>query len=234
MESFRYVDIFATKGLEYLLVVGFLITLVLFWRFLNQPVTAATAKIAEKIRTSFVDWFHIADDYYYHQGHSWMVPEGNETVRVGMDDFAQKLVGVPAKIELPKIGSTLNQGENGWRLQFNGKSVDMLSPLNGEVVAVNEEIIQNPAILNDDPYQKGWLLKVKPSRFRVDRQNLLSGALTRAWIEDSVNKLSARMSGDFGVVLQDGGLPISGFAREISPQNWDQLAREFLLTDEMN
>jgi glycine cleavage system H lipoate-binding protein len=88
-----------------------------------------------------------------------MVPEGNETVRVGMDDFAQKLVGVPAKIELPKIGSTLNQGENGWRLQFNGKSVDMLSPLNGEVVAVNEEIIQNPAILNDDPYQKGWLLK---------------------------------------------------------------------------
>jgi hypothetical protein len=42
------------------------------------------------------------------------------------------------------------------------------------------------------------------------------------------------MSGDFGVVLQDGGLPISGFAREISPQNWDQLAREFLLTDEMN
>jgi glycine cleavage system H lipoate-binding protein len=163
-----------------------------------------------------------------------MVPEGNETVRVGMDDFAQKLVGVPAKIELPKIGSTLNQGENGWRLQFNGKSVDMLSPLNGEVVAVNEEIIQNPAILNDDPYQKGWLLKVKPSRFRVDRQNLLSGALTRAWIEDSVNKLSARMSGDFGVVLQDGGLPISGFAREISPQNWDQLAREFLLTDEMN
>jgi hypothetical protein len=51
MESFRYVDIFATKGLEYLLVIGFLITLVLFWRLLNRPVTAATAKIAEKIRT---------------------------------------------------------------------------------------------------------------------------------------------------------------------------------------
>jgi glycine cleavage system H lipoate-binding protein len=234
MESFKYVDIFATKGLEYLVAIGFLITLVMFWRFLNRSFAATTSEIAEKIRTSFVDWFYLADDYYYHQGHSWMVPENKDVFRVGMDDFAQKLIGLPAKIELPRIGSKVNQGENGWRLQFNGKSIDMLSPVNGEVVAVNEEIIQNPAILNDDPYQKGWLLKVKPSRWRIDRRNLLSGSLARAWIEYSVNKLSARMTGDFGVVLQDGGLPVTGFAREISPQNWDQLAREFLLTEEMN
>ena len=233
MEGFKYVDIFATKGLEYIFVVGFLGLLVFFWRYLNKPVVAKNQNSrVQKVKTTLVDWFYLANDFLYHQGHSWVMPEGKNTVFVGMDDFAQKLLGLPANIELPKVGSHIKQGERGWKLTFNGKSINMLSPVNGKVVAVNNELINNLQLLEQDPYQKGWLLKVIPSRLAVDKKNLISGALAKAWIEDSVDRLSTRMTSSYGVVLQDGGVPVSGFAKEIAPDNWDELAREFLLSNE--
>lgn len=235
MEGFKYVDIFATKGLEYLIVIGFLVTLVLFWRALNKPaVAAANTNIAQKIKTTLIDWFYLADDFYYHQGHSWVMPVNSEMVVIGVDDFTQKLLGTPDNIQLPKIGANIRQGEQGWKLQFNETVIDVLSPINGEVMEINSALLNNPELANGDPYQKGWLLKVKPSKLSTDLKNLLSGALARAWIEDNVNKLSARMTGNSGIVLQDGGLPVSGFAREISREHWDDLAREFLLTKNLN
>jgi glycine cleavage system H lipoate-binding protein len=162
------------------------------------------------------------------------MPVSDEVVVIGVDDFTQKLLGTPDNIQLPKIGANIKQGEQGWKLQFNEKVIDVLSPINGEVVEVNSALLENPELANGDPYQKGWLLKVKPSKLTTDLKNLLSGALARAWIEDNVNKLSARMTGNLGIVLQDGGLPISGFAREISHEHWDDLAREFLLTKNLN
>lgn len=234
MEGFEYVDIFATKGLEYLAVIAFLITLIVFWRFLNRSETPVKTIIPEKIKTTLIDWFYVADDFFYHQGHSWAMPENNEIVRIGIDDFAQKLLGKPTDMQLPKVGSKIVQGELGWKLQFGGKSINVLSPVNGKVVEINKDIIREPELINKDPYQKGWLLKVKPSKLKTDEKNLLSGVLAKAWMEDTVNKISTRITGDFGIVLQDGGLPLTGFAKEISPVDWDQLAREFLLTSEMN
>jgi len=234
MEGFEYVDIFATKGLEYLAVIAFLITLIVFWRFLNRTETPVKTIIPERIKTTLIDWFYLADDFLYHQGHSWAKPENKGVVLVGVDDFAQKLLGKPTGIRLPKVGSQIVQGEKGWKLQFDGKSINILSPVNGKVVEINKDIIHEPELLNKDPYQKGWLLKVKPSKLKTDEKNLLSGALAKAWIEDIVNRLSTRITGDFGVVLQDGGLPITGFAKEMSPIDWDKLAREFLLTSEMS
>lgn len=234
MEGFKYVDIFATKGIEYLAVVAFLITLIVFWRFLNRTESPAKSIVPDKIKTTLIDWFYLADNFFYHQGHSWAMPENQELVRVGMDDFAQKLFGKPSVIQLPKVGTKVVQGEKAWKLGFNGKSIDALSPVNGKVVEVNEEILREPDLMNKDPYQKGWLLKVRPTNLRTDEKNLLSGDIAKAWIEDTVNRLSARITGNFGVVLQDGGLPIAGFAKEIAPADWDQLAREFLLTSALN
>jgi glycine cleavage system H lipoate-binding protein len=235
MEDFQYVDIFATKGIEYLVVIAFLFTLIIFWRFLNKGAKGVSeVNISEKVKTTLIDWFYLADNFFYHQGHSWAVPESSEIVRVGIDDFAQKLLGRPGKIELPKLGENVRQGERGWRFKYNGKSINVLSPVNGKVVAVNQDILKNPALLNENPYTKGWLLKVKPTKFKTDQKNLLSGVLAHAWMENTVNLISQRMTGNLGVVLQDGGLPISGFVKEISPEKWDRIAKEFLLTEEMN
>ncbi|MEE9118003.1 MAG: glycine cleavage system protein H [Calditrichia bacterium] len=234
MEGFKYVDIFATKGIEYLVAIAFLIILIWFWRWINRPsVAAATQNGRTGTRVSLVDWFRLADDIYYHQGHSWANLGKDGNVYVGIDDFAQKLIGKPAKLHLPEIGTRLNQGEKGLQVEIDGKNIDFLSPVDGEVVALNEKVIQSPEMINQDPYNKGWLIKVKSERFGANIKNLLSGNVARAWIEDTVNKLSTSISGNYGVVLQDGGTITNGFVKELAPDNWEKVAGEFFLTDDI-
>ena len=62
-------------------------------------------------------------------------------------------------------------------------------------------------------------------------KNLLSGKVAVAWMGETVNNLRARMAGELGIVMQDGGLPVSGFAKELSPENWDKMAADFFMTN---
>jgi glycine cleavage system H lipoate-binding protein len=232
MEGFKYVDIFASKGIEYLFVIGFLAVLVFFWKWLNKSsvsVKTAVSTVKENA-ISLIDWFYLADDFYYHQGHSWAAPESKDVVKVGIDDFAQKLLGKPGEILLPKVGDQIRQGENGMRLTVDSKTIDILSPVEGEVVAVNNEAINSPELVNEDPYKKGWLLKVRVPKMNANLKNLLSGKLARAWMEDTVARISKTMTADVSIVMQDGGIPMTGFVKEISKNEWEQVAREFLLT----
>jgi glycine cleavage system H lipoate-binding protein len=232
MDNF-YVDIFATKGIEYIAVLTFLAALIMFWLWLNKPEFEVRAeKYLGRVNTTLVDWFLLANHYLYHQGHSWAKTENQGSVLIGIDDFAQKLLGHPDKITLPPKGTLVKQGECAWKLHFDDKSIPMLSPLNGEVIAVNENILSNPVLVNEDPYQGGWLIKVKPSNFTVDKRNLLSGALANSWLEGTVNTISERITGNFGVVLQDGGSIKTGFIRELGAEHWDELAGSYLLTSE--
>jgi glycine cleavage system H protein len=231
MEGFTYVDIFATKGIEYLLVIGFLLVLVPFWRFLRVPARAGI-EVVRRALASVAQWFSIPEGLYYHQGHSWVMPQGAELVKVGVDDFAQRLVGSTNKISLPTIGSRIAQGDVGWKLGIDSKTIDMLSPVTGDVVAVNKDIVRNPTLINQDPYGKGWLMMVKPDNQRATVKNLLTGKLATAWMEETADTLRERMGDELGVVYQDGGLPVSGIAKALSPDAWDKMASEFLLTQE--
>jgi glycine cleavage system H lipoate-binding protein len=231
MEGFTYVDIFATKGIEYLLVIGFLLVLVPFWRSLRVPARTGM-EVIRRAMASVAQWFSIPEGLYYHQGHSWVMPQGVELVKVGVDDFAQKLLGRSDEISLPKVGSRIAEGDIGWRLGVDTRTIEMLSPVTGDVVAVNKDIEKNPDLINQDPYGKGWLIMVKPDNRRATVKNLLTGKLATAWMEKTSDALRERMGGDLGVVYQDGGLPVAGIAKALSPDAWDKLARELLLTQE--
>ena len=231
MEGFTYVDIFATKGIEYLVVIAFLLVLIPFWRFLRVPARAGM-EVVRRAMASVAQWFSIPEGLYYHQGHSWVMPQGVELVKVGVDDFAQQLVGNTHKISLPKVGSRIAQGDVGWKLGIDTKTIDMLSPVTGHVVAVNKDIVRNPTLINQDPYGKGWLMMIKPDNQRATVKNLLTGKLATAWMEKTADTLRERMGGELGVMYQDGGLPVSGIAKALSPDAWDKMASEFLLTQE--
>jgi len=71
----------------------------------------------------------------------------------------------------------------------DSEAIPMLSPVDGEVVAVNQEVLRSPGILSRDPYGAGWLLKVKSDRLAADTRNLLSGKLARDWMETSLENL---------------------------------------------
>ena len=107
-------------------------------------------------------------------------PNRERLVKVGLDDFAQKLIGKVDAIDLPAVGSRLTQGDKGWSLMVDSAEIPMLSPVDGEVVAVNQEVLRSPEILSRDPYGAGWLLKVKSDRLAADTRNLLSGKMARS------------------------------------------------------
>jgi glycine cleavage system H lipoate-binding protein len=228
MEGIRFIDIYATKGIEYLIVIAFLAAFVLFCRYMYRPRgTGAAAKIAPENATRF----RVPEGLFYHQGHGWLRPEPGSIGVIGLDDFAQKLVGPVDSVELPAVGARLAQGDKGWSLVVGSEKIAMLSPVDGEVVAVNPEVLRSPGILGEDPYGKGWLFKVKSTRIASNTRNLLSGKLARAWMENALDKLHPFRGENLGPVLQDGGAPVEGLARLLGGDRWDELARTHLLSD---
>ena len=230
---------YATKGFEYLLILGFLALFTLFYLyFTSRRFENVTAVISSSI-DHLVGWFKVPDNVLFHQGHTWALREESKPgiIKVGMDDFAHKMAGPMGLVNTPEVGAVIRQGEKGWSLQDGEKSVDMLAPVSGEVTEVNMALLDElekgsdeMGVLGNDPYGKEWIFKVKPENFERERKGLLSGILARKWMEEATTQLRLKMSPELGAVMQDGGVPLAGMAKNIDAEEWDLLLKEFFLT----
>jgi len=224
-----------TKGVEYLIAITFMVGFIFFWKFVSQTkVQPARVGVREWARNlgDMIGGFIVPEELYFHQGHAWVRPESNNVVTVGLDDFAQKLVGKIDAIHLPGIKSKVKQGERGWSIEVGTKILDMLAPIDGEILTVNSDLIDSPEIVNNDPYGQGWLMKIRAPRLIANLKNLLSGNISKKWIEEVNSKLLSSLDYNLGLVYQDGGVPIDGMARNIDPDRWEEIAKEFLLVSE--
>jgi glycine cleavage system H protein len=228
MEGFQYVDIFATKGIEYIIVMVFLAGFVYFSRYLSHR-APAPAEASARPR-GFVEYFRVPDGYLFHQGHTWFRKEGREVVTVGVDDFAQRFLGRIDEVNLPHAGARVSQGEKVWTLTVDSRIVPMISPVDGEVVAVNAAALRNPRVVNEDPYERGWLMKVKATKLAANTRNLLSGDVARRMVEESLNGIRLQGGESLGIVYQDGGAPVSGMAKALYGEKWEVAVRELFLT----
>lgn len=226
-------EFLATKGLEYLLVIGYLLAFIPFWMLLQRgrsaevEAHAAGAGVADTARAR---WFDIPEDRLFHRGHAWARPEGDGVFAVGLDDFAGKLLGRPDGLKLPVAGQSVEAGSKGWAMEIDGSLLGMLSPVTGRVLDVNADALRNPGLVADDPYGRGWLMKVRVPKGDPAVANLLTAALARTWTDEGADRLLRAASPELGTVLQDGGVPVLGIAREVSPDGWKRLAAELLLT----
>jgi glycine cleavage system H protein len=231
MEGFTYVDIFATKGIEYLLVIFFLLVFTGFWRFLSRPARAAYEYTTERLIPAIREWFTVPDGFFYHPGHAWAKVETGNVVTVGVDDFAQKLVGKIDVVRLPEIGTTIYQGDKAFELGIESKTIPVLAPVEGQIVAINKDILDSPNRINEDAYGSGWLCKVYSPRWTANMKNLLSGSLAQKWTDEAGDVLVSRITDPaLGATMADGGVPVAGIAKSIAPDRWDEVAKEMLLT----
>ena len=119
-----------------------------------------------------IDGYVCPDDLYYHKEHFWARVEG-DTVTVGTSDFAQKLAGQIVYVELPPIGKAVEQGKPCGSME-SGKWVGRIySPLSGKIEDVNGELEDNPELINESPYEKGWMCKVRAANLQEDLKNLM-------------------------------------------------------------
>ena len=193
------------------------------------PVAAANTIPAE-ISGDVVEGFHLPQTVSYHSGHSWLVRERKNVVRVGADEFAAALLGKIEKIELPKPGQWIRQGQKVMTFLRDGVKAEMVSPTEGEVMEINRELLENPSMLREDPYGKGWLLAVHVPDEENTTRNLVPKSLVREWMRDAAERLYARQPALAGAVAADGGRPAEDLLAGVPDANWAEVTAEFFLT----
>ncbi len=99
-------------------------------------------------------------DLKYSKEHEWLKVEGN-TVTIGITDYAQDSLGDVVYVELPNEGSAMVQGETFGVIESVKAVSDLYSPVSGNIIEVNDSIIDNPDIVNEEPYGDAWMLKVE-------------------------------------------------------------------------
>jgi glycine cleavage system H lipoate-binding protein len=169
--------------------------------------------------------------YYLHRGHTWAVLEENGRVRVGMDDFSQKILGPAEAIEFPEVGRVYYQDHVCLALIRQGHKAKVLSPVDGIVQEVNTKAQQQPGLVHDDPYGAGWLFTVQPTNLNHNLDTLYSGALNASWIDQESHRLLGLMGDTVGATLPDGGAIIDDVYGHFPTMGWRRLVQEFLLKD---
>jgi hypothetical protein len=129
------------------------------------------------------------------------------------------------------VGRRVRQGEPAWNVIVDGRPISMVSPVEGKVLAVNEAVQREPGVAIEQPYRDGWMLKVRVTDWRSNARNLLEGRLAVAWMRDAIEQLRQMPAGELGVLMPDGGMPVVGFGRHLDPEHWDEIARQFFLSD---
>ncbi len=105
---------------------------------------------------------NIPPDLKYTKEHEWARQQGSVVV-VGVTHHAQEALGDVVYVELPKVGATVTAGKQFGVIESTKAVSDLYSPLTGKVVKVNEDLPNNPSVINTDPYGAGWILELEPS-----------------------------------------------------------------------
>ena len=121
-------------------------------------------------------------DRQYHQDHLWARESGPGTVSIGISDFAQDQLGKIIFADLPGEGDAIQAGEEMGALESVKSVSDLIAPVNGEVVKVNQAIDEEPAVINQDCYGEGWLVEVKLAG-TLDEAGLMSAEQYQAGLE---------------------------------------------------
>ncbi len=203
--------------------------------FLNRRKAMATVPVKDAKPSvanigDYVDGFLTPLHVSYHSGHSWLVQERKNHVRVGADEFAAALAGKVESIELPKPGQWIRQGQRIVTFHRGGEKAEMVSPTEGEVMTINDEVVNDPSLLRSDPYGRGWFLTVHVPDEESTSRNLVPKSLIRDWMQESVERLYARQPRLAGAVAADGGRPAEDLLAGMPDVSWKEVTGEFFLT----
>ena len=103
----------------------------------------------------------IPADLYYTEEHEWVQRTGDDTVRVGITDYAQSALGDVVFVQLPDVGADLTAGESFGEVESTKSVSDLYAPVSAKVVAINGDLEANPQLVNSDPYGEGWLVDLQ-------------------------------------------------------------------------
>jgi glycine cleavage system H protein len=232
MDGFSYNNIFETKGIEYMIIITFLLLIIPFWILINRK---------NRIRkltpdTLSAGMLKIPLGLFYSRNHTWAHLEKSGLARVGMDDFLQHIIGEVKLLNLKDKRSFIKKGELLAELYKEGKILQIYSPLSGEVMSTNTKLLYSPEVLNDDPYGTGWVYMIKPTEWIAETGSYFLAEQATDWVKKEMERFKdfltvsmSRYSPENSLaILQDGGELCDRPLSELPSEVWQDFQISFL------
>lgn len=235
MEDFTRVDIFDTKGLEYLFVIAYLLVLIIFWNIARNP--SIIKKLKESIGTITANILKIPQGIFFSRFHTWTHLGESGEAKVGMDDFLIHVLGERKLTQLKHPGEIIEKGDLLTVIDQGGKQLKVYSPISGKIQNTNSILNKDQELIHNDPYNKGWIYKIQPSNWVNDTESYFLAKEATDWSKKEFARLKDFLSGDpmenyssepSMIILQDGGEIIENVLSELPDEVWDNFQKEFL------
>ncbi len=235
MDGFSYNNIFETKGIEYLIIISFLILIIPFWMMINKR-EAIKRRIGKTLGILSGEILRIPQGIFYSNNHTWTHLEKSGIAKVGLDDLLLHITGDVKIRNLKKPGNFINKGESLADIDHNGKLLQLTSPISGRVTNSNTLLSEHPGVINEDPYEKGWIYEIRPSEWIAETESyhLANDAIgwtlkelerLKDFLAVSMKKYSPETS---MVILQDGGELCDNPLSELPDEAWQDFQKSFL------
>ena len=235
MDGFSYNNIFETKGIEYLIIIAFLLVIIPFWVIINKE-SSIKSQIRSAIGVLTEGILRIPKGLLFNKNHTWTYLKKSGVAEVGIDDFLLHITGEVKFTDLKEPGSLISRGDLLVGVDHEGKILKVYSPISGTIADTNRLLTDTPGVVNEDPYEKGWIYKIYPSRWIEETHTCYMADKAVAWTRLELQRFKDFLAGSLTkytpevsmVLLQDGGelcdRPLSGLPDEI----WHDFQKSFL------
>lgn len=177
--------------------------------------------------------FNVPAGIFISPAHAWVSLQLNGLVRIGIDDFTQKILGKIDRVALPNKGFKVKRGEPLLSIHQGTRTITFPAPISGKVVAVNSDLNNRIEYVNMKPYELGWMCSIEPTNLNEDLQSLRVGADTISWYEKEIDKyhdIVKKFSPE-----KEAAKPIATGAGETAPEKltariWEAYSQLFLQT----
>ena len=207
-------------------------SLLLFYR--NQKKSGTP--ISHKPTTSFEPKsLNVPKGLFFDKSHTWVYMEKDGNVRIGMDEFLCHVTGPVTRVMMKSRGEKVNKGEVILSLIQNGKHLDIYAPVSGIIREKNDALSSNATMLNQSPYNEGWVYMIEPSNWLRETRFMVMADRYSEWLNFEFTRLKDFFSialrtreNDLMLVLQDGGEIKDEILADFGPEVWEDFQTRFI------
>ncbi|MFC1824715.1 glycine cleavage system protein H [Thermodesulfobacteriota bacterium] len=199
-----------------------------FDQYFEEVYTTKTASLPLDVQE--IKGFEVPLDHYFHNGHTWVRIESGGNLRIGLDDFALKLLGRADGLDLPLMGKELHRDRAGWGLKRDNHQADVLAPVDGVIMDVNAKVRENPELANREPYGEGWLFTLRTPDPKKAMKELMGKEESPSWMNSEVSRLENMVEDVAGPLAADGGYLNEDIYGNLPKLGWKKLVKNFLKT----
>ncbi|HJL82239.1 MAG: glycine cleavage system protein H [Candidatus Marinimicrobia bacterium] len=136
--------------------------------------------------------FDFKSDRFYNSNHFWSKQDDAGIVTVGMDELGLDSLGEMAYLTLPAVGTPVEMGKVMGSMEAAKMTGELFAPISGIVVEKNDAVLQNPLLVNEDPFDKGWLIKIEPANWEEESGAMVSNDELSAWMESEIERFETQ------------------------------------------